>query len=683
MPTVLNEYEGDGVARSFNIAMEGGYLSRDYVKFYVRPMEALLDWTPLTNNTVTWTGEFSFTLADAIPVGTVLVVFRETPLTPLVDFQNTSRITEKNLDTGVTQPLHKVAELTDLVDRSTFIAGEAIVASTDAVASAEAAAASAVASAESAAGALAVSAEARDVAEEATQTANTALELVEEAVSGAVVSFNGRQGVVTPQAGDYTKSMVGLGSVDNTSDSAKPVSAAQQAALDSKVDKASGKGLSSNDFTNDERVKLANIAEQATKNATDAALRDRSTHTGTQGIGTVTDLSAALAARVVKTSDTGAAILPEGTDAERPAPGATGLYVRLSKTSDKPEWYNRAKSAWQSFGDAGGELFNYAWHNGPRSSIDSGCVPCDGQVLQYADNPVVCQAIWDGKQNAVLDANWAANKNCWSRGDGATWVRVPNLNMADGSAKPFYMRGGPESLTGTWVGDAIRNIVASANYANGTGAGLLVQDATVTGAFKKSATNLGVRPQATTANDGRTLDFDASLVVPTADENRVKTAYGVWTVRVFTEVTNTGAIDAAQLATQLGVVDAALQTLDSQLDFTIIYPNGGTSAAPANITSATRYVMPNPFPGHHVICETQILINGIWGSPGFRTDGATTFKAFAFASQYGDEIVVRTGQNGVSAASSSSGTPHETITVDALANAPARVRVWRLKGVVA
>jgi hypothetical protein len=47
-----------------------------------------------------------------------------------------------------------------------------------------------------------------------------------------------------------TKSQVGLGNVDNTSDANKPISTAQQTALDGKVDKVSGKGLSTNDFTN-------------------------------------------------------------------------------------------------------------------------------------------------------------------------------------------------------------------------------------------------------------------------------------------------------------------------------------------------------------------------------------------------------------------------------------------------
>lgn len=46
-----------------------------------------------------------------------------------------------------------------------------------------------------------------------------------------------------------TKSQVGLANVDNTSDANKPISSLTQAALNNKVDKVSGKGLSTNDFT--------------------------------------------------------------------------------------------------------------------------------------------------------------------------------------------------------------------------------------------------------------------------------------------------------------------------------------------------------------------------------------------------------------------------------------------------
>lgn len=53
------------------------------------------------------------------------------------------------------------------------------------------------------------------------------------------------------------KGDVGLGNVDNTADADKPVSTAQQTALNGKVDKVTGKGLSTNDYTTAEKNKLA------------------------------------------------------------------------------------------------------------------------------------------------------------------------------------------------------------------------------------------------------------------------------------------------------------------------------------------------------------------------------------------------------------------------------------------
>lgn len=61
-------------------------------------------------------------------------------------------------------------------------------------------------------------------------------------------------------------SNIGLGNVNNTSDAGKPISTAQQAALDEKVDKVAGKGLSTNDYTTDEKNKLAGIAAGAQVN---------------------------------------------------------------------------------------------------------------------------------------------------------------------------------------------------------------------------------------------------------------------------------------------------------------------------------------------------------------------------------------------------------------------------------
>ena len=65
---------------------------------------------------------------------------------------------------------------------------------------------------------------------------------------------------------NLTKSDVGLSNVDNTSDSDKPISTATQNALDGKVDKVNGKGLSTNDYTTDDKNKLHSIADGAQVN---------------------------------------------------------------------------------------------------------------------------------------------------------------------------------------------------------------------------------------------------------------------------------------------------------------------------------------------------------------------------------------------------------------------------------
>ena len=70
----------------------------------------------------------------------------------------------------------------------------------------------------------------------------------------------------TGNAHNMTKADIGLGNVNNTSDANKPVSTAAQAALDLKVDKISGKGLSTNDYTTAEKDKLLGIEAGAQVN---------------------------------------------------------------------------------------------------------------------------------------------------------------------------------------------------------------------------------------------------------------------------------------------------------------------------------------------------------------------------------------------------------------------------------
>lgn len=81
--------------------------------------------------------------------------------------------------------------------------------------------------------------------------------------------------------------------------------AATTAQLDGKVDKVSGLGLSAENYTTAEKSKLAGIATGATANDTDANLRNRANHTGTQAIGTISGLQTALDNKVDKVSGKG------------------------------------------------------------------------------------------------------------------------------------------------------------------------------------------------------------------------------------------------------------------------------------------------------------------------------------------------------------------------------------------
>lgn len=76
-------------------------------------------------------------------------------------------------------------------------------------------------------------------------------------------------------------------------------------ALGDKVDKVTGKGLSTEDYSSAEKTKLAGIATGATANSADATLLARANHTGMQAISTVSGLQTALDAKI-ESSEKGA-----------------------------------------------------------------------------------------------------------------------------------------------------------------------------------------------------------------------------------------------------------------------------------------------------------------------------------------------------------------------------------------
>jgi len=242
-----------------------------------------------------------------------------------------------------------------------------------------------------------------------------------------------------------TKAMVGLGNVDNTSDVAKPVSTATQAALDGKVgttdarlsdarewsaatvtqaEAEAGTSASRLAFSplrvfqavaawwaaSTAKAKLDGIATGATANATDAQLRDRATHTGTQTAATISDFATAVVAAAPPT--TNASLLTSGTLAD------ARLTANVVLTGDSRLSNARTPTSHASTHQTGG-----------ADAINPVIVtPSSLSASQNDYAPGVCDIIWLSSSNAIDLTGLVAGTV-----DGAMRL-VINTNASGGAA---------------------------------------------------------------------------------------------------------------------------------------------------------------------------------------------------------------------------------------------------------
>lgn len=163
----------------------------------------------------------------------------------------------------------------------------------------------------------------------------------------------------------------------------------------------------------------------------------------------------------------------------------------------------------------GRSLLEVFYWNGPRAHIPVGALAADGQIFYAADYPEAAAAIEAGKQFVVTEAAWSAGaKSCWSSGgtdSNGRWYRLPKFNGGGGDRATF-LRGSAEGGGGQIVGDAIRNIT-------GTAMAVARNSNTGSGAIWAAGGAGNFAVGNTTAQHGD-ISFDASRVVPTAEENR-------------------------------------------------------------------------------------------------------------------------------------------------------------------
>lgn len=185
---------------------------------------------------------------------------------------------------------------------------------------------------------------------------------------------------------------------------------------------------------------------------------------------------------------------------------------------------------------------NIRWFNGSRSQIEDGEIALDGTtVLKRADYPELWAYI-QAYQHVITDAEWVATplkRSAFSSGDGSTTFRLADMNgKYTNSLRSPVLRGDGYYPSGIALGDAIREIEGHTNYMSYVDSpeSQFEGKPSLSGAFYAGAVK-GYTVQGaawTNPNSGNSqkpLAFKASLVVPTANENRPNSIFGVYVIK--------------------------------------------------------------------------------------------------------------------------------------------------------
>lgn len=110
-----NRFTGDGVTTEYEFNFLGKYIDRAHVKAYIED-DTTGARTPVPLTDSNFLNDTTLKNLPTTPVGSTLVIYRDTPRYPLVDFSSGSRITEESLDAVARQGIFVAAEAADAGD---------------------------------------------------------------------------------------------------------------------------------------------------------------------------------------------------------------------------------------------------------------------------------------------------------------------------------------------------------------------------------------------------------------------------------------------------------------------------------------------------------------------------------------------------------------------------------------
>ncbi|GHV24535.1 hypothetical protein FACS189498_1810 [Spirochaetia bacterium] len=197
-----------------------------------------------------------------------------------------------------------------------------------------------------------------------------------------------------------------------------------------------------------------------------------------------------------------------------------------------------------------------------RSSMPAGRIPADGQTISRATFPDLAAMVLAGTVPLATEADWLAdprNRGCYTAGDGSTTIRVPDLNgRSSGSLGRVFLSG--DGMDAAPVG-----VIQPDQFQNH---GHLINIKTSQGG---SPAEYGTVPYGQGANSQySTVDAPVQNGAPNGvprvgNKTHPQNVAGAWTIQAFGAVTNPGAADAAQLATDYATLNAAFQTMRGQV----------------------------------------------------------------------------------------------------------------------
>jgi len=256
------------------------------------------------------------------------------------------------------------------------------------------------------------------------------------------------------------------------------------------------------------------------------------------------DITVADPTKVPLTSTTGAAVIPAGTGAQRPASPVNG---QLRYNSETSQFEGYQGGGWKPIG--GGDsspLFSVMWWP-QRSAVPAGYVVADGQTISRATYPDAWVGIQAGNVPTVAEATWqstAAERGKYTTGDGSSTFRLPDYNgKFSGSLGAVFLRGDgvlSAEIAGVIQIDELR--AHSHTFGVGTTDG-------AAGVADSSRAQTG------------TISTDSTG----GNETRPLNVTGCWVIKLFGAVTEVGSANAAQLASDYANLAGRVSTAESKV----------------------------------------------------------------------------------------------------------------------